>query len=61
MNYLNEKIFCYLSEDAANIVGHMVATGWDKDLALAFLEQWWDEKDIYDLPSDSESLDEETK
>ncbi len=48
---INEKILCYLTEDAAKAVSEMVESGIDQDLAVSILEQLWDEQSIYDIPA----------
>lgn len=49
---INDKILCYLSEEANSAVATMVKLGLDQDLAISVLEQLWKEEDIYDIPSD---------
>jgi hypothetical protein len=48
---MNDKILCYLTDNAALVVSTMVECGLDQDLALSMLEQLWSEEDIYDLPA----------
>lgn len=47
---MNEKILCYLTDDANRVVQMLKEAGFDEDLALAFLERLWPEQAIYDIP-----------
>lgn len=53
MTALNQKIICYLSEDANRAIAELASLGMDEDLALAVLEQLWPESAIYDIPNES--------
>jgi hypothetical protein len=48
---LNDKILCYLTDNANNAVEELTKLGLDQDLALSVLEQLWDEESIYELPA----------
>lgn len=50
MKYLNEKIECYFTPDARKALSELERAGFEKDLAVAVLEQLWTEEAIYDIP-----------
>lgn len=54
MSGLNEKILCYLTDEAVEALRIMTDAGVDADLAVSVLEQLWPETAIYELPDDSE-------
>lgn len=51
---LNRDVEWALSENARSAVTMMVEYGMDADLALAILERVWPEREIYNLPDESE-------
>ena len=51
---LNKNVEWALSENARCAVTMMVEYGMDADLALAILERVWPEREIYNLPDESE-------
>lgn len=51
---MNDKILCYLTEDANQALSVLRSAGFDEDLALSFLETVWPETDIYSIPLDLE-------
>lgn len=52
---MNEKILCYLTDEANSALATLKAAGMDEDLALSFLEQIWPESDIYDIPLEQDA------
>lgn len=44
---INRKIFWALTHKAEAVIDSLEKKGFDKDLALAMLEQMWEEEDIY--------------
>jgi hypothetical protein len=44
---LNDKLLCYLTDEAAEKVAMLTALGLDQDLAISVLEQLWKEEEIY--------------
>lgn len=48
---MNEKILCYLTEDANKALHALMECGIDQDLALPLLERLWPESAIYDIPA----------
>lgn len=49
---LNDKLLWALTPQATEVIGILIKAGLDRDLALSFLEQFWEEADIYELPDD---------
>lgn len=46
---LNEKIECYYTREARVALAELERVGFEKDLAVAVLEQIWTEDAIYDI------------